>query len=230
MLFKGVQKISTVDWPGKIGSAVFTGGCNFRCPYCQNPDLVVNDPNLQSIGEKEVLQFLEGRKKWIDGLCILGGEPTLHVELPEFIAKVKDMGLLVELDTNGTNPKMLKFLTTNKLLDYIAMDIKAPLDKYSKACGVKVNKDDIQLSVDVIRGSGVEYEFRTTAVPGLYSEEDARAIGKWLRGSRAYYVQQFRNEKTLDPEYTEKKPFSAEELERFRDIASEYFDICEVRI
>jgi len=157
-----------------------------------------------------------------------GGEPTLNEDLPDFISKIKELGLLVKLDTNGTNPKMLEALINKKLVDYIAMDIKAPLEFYDKITNVKVNKDDIQKSVDLIRKTK-NYEFRTTVVPGLFNEEHAKMIGEWLKGSNKFYIQQFRGIKTLDKSFVGKKPFSKEETIKFCGILKPYFETCEIR-
>ncbi len=227
MIIKGLQKQTVIDYPGKIACTIFTFGCNFRCKYCHNPELVIDDGRPE-IKEIEILEFLKSRKGFLDGVCITGGEPTLHKDLPDFIRKIKNLGFLVKLDTNGTNPEMLKGLIEEKLVDYIAMDIKAPLDFYENVVNVKVNKDDIQKSIDLIRKLK-EYEFRTTVVPGLFNENHAKLIGEWLKGSKRFYVQQFRGIKTLDKNFVNKKPFTKEELIKFRNILKPYFETCEIR-
>lgn len=226
---KGLQKVSLIDYPGKICSVVFLSNCNFRCPFCHNLDLVLNPEKLPTIPENEILEFLKTRLKLIDGVCICGGEPTIHEGLPDFIKKIKSLDFLVKLDTNGTNPEMVEFLIKNKLVDYIAMDIKTTLEKYDNVAKVKVNAVDIRKSVDLIRKSGIDYDFRTTVVPGLFDEKTALEIGRWLKGSKRYYLQQFRPETTLDKKYEKKKPYTKEELGEFREMLKPYFEICEVR-
>lgn len=227
---KGIQKTSLIDYPPYVASTLFVGYCDFRCPYCQNVDLVEKPEKLPDIPEQEILGFLKARKKWLDGVCITGGEPCIHKELPNFIAKIRRLALKVKLDTNGSNPKMIKELVDKKLVDYIAMDIKAPLAKYDKVAKVKVNKKDIQESINIIRESGVKYEFRTTVVPGLITREDILAIAKWLKGSKKYFLQQFRSDRgVLDKSYKNKRTYSPEKLKEFADLARPCFDICEVR-
>ena len=184
MLIKGIQKTTLLDYPEKIASIIFLAGCNFRCPYCQNPSLVNGYEGLPTIPERAVLEFLRDRLKWLDGVCITGGEPTLHEDLSRFISKVKKEGLLVKLDTNGSNPGMLEGLLGEGLLDYIAMDIKAPIQRYAEVVKTKVNLNKIQRSVEMICKSGLDYEFRTTVVPGLLGEEDIAEITSWLKGSK----------------------------------------------
>ena len=226
---KGLQKTSLIDYPGKICSVVFLANCNFRCPYCQNPDLILNHRKMPNIPEKEVFEHLEKRRKWIDGVCITGGEPCLHDGLVEFIEKTRSMGFLVKLDTNGTNPEMLSYLIRKKLLNYIAMDIKAPLRRYSEVAGVKVRVLDIRSSVSLILKSGIDYEFRTTVVPRLFNEDDMLSIAKWLKGARRYAIQQFRPVTTLDREYQKEKAYPEQKLRMFAEIARPYFERVEVR-
>lgn len=227
MIIKGLQKQTLLDYPGKIACTIFTFGCNFRCSYCHNPELIEDDGRPE-IKEKEILEFLKERKDFLDGVCITGGEPTLNKDLPEFISKIKKLGFSVKLDTNGTNPEMLKELLDKKLIDYVAMDIKAPLNFYESIVNAKVVKDDIQRSIDLIRKMK-DYEFRITVVPGLFDENHARMIGEWLKGSKMFYIQQFRGIKTLDKNFVNKRPFSKEELEFFCRIMRPYFEKCEIR-
>jgi pyruvate formate lyase activating enzyme len=178
MKVKGFIKNTFIEYPGKIASIVFLPGCNFRCSFCFNPELIFDSDRLDDIDEKEVFDFLEKQRKWIDALVISGGEPTMNSELPEFIKKAKKMGLLVRLYTNGSNPKALKDLIENKLVDSIAMDIKAPLNEesYEKITKVKGIVKNVIESVSIIMKSGVDYEFRTTVVPGLHSVHQRREI------------------------------------------------------
>ncbi len=227
-VMNGMQRTSFIDYPDKIVSTVFFGRCNFRCPYCHNSDLVLGE-ELPQIEEKALLEHLENRRGKLDGICITGGEPTLHPDLPEFIRHVKERGFLVKLDSNGTNPGMLEELLDEGLVDYIAMDIKAPKDKYPEITGVKVNMESIQRSIDIIRRRAPDYEFRTTAVRELTDEGDLIAIGKWIKGSKRYVLQQFRPHKTLDPKCMECHGYTREEMERFARILAPYFDEVLVR-
>lgn len=221
-MIKGIQKTTLIDYPGKVASTIFMERCNFKCPYCQNPDLVENYEKLDEIPVKELLSFLKSREKWIDGVCITGGEPTIHKNLPELIRKIKSLGFLVKLDTNGSNPKMLEELIKKKLVDYIAMDIKAPLEKYDKVAKVKVNKKDIQKSVDLIRNSGIDYEMRSTILPALHSKEDIIKMAKWLKGVKKYFLQQFKSNITLDSKFRKYESFTQEELEEIKKECNKY--------
>jgi len=227
---KGIQKTSLVDYPGKVSCTIFLGGCDFRCPYCQNRDLVLNYQNMPTIKEEEVLDFLKKKIKWLDGVCITGGEPLLHKEIIDFIKKIKKIGLLVKVDTNGSRPELLKKIIDNNLVDYIAMDIKAPLEKYDNAVRVKVDKEKIKKSVDLLKENKVDYEFRTTVVPDFFKEEDAVEIGKWLKNSKKYCLQQFRPMNTLDKAYEKKKPYPIEKFSEFKKILEKYIDKVEVRV
>lgn len=227
MIIKGLEKQTVLDYPGKLACTIFTFGCNFRCGYCHNPELIIDDDRPE-IELDTILKFLEERKAFLDGVCITGGEPTLNKELPYLISKIKAMGYHVKLDTNGTNPEMLEELIRRKLVDYIAMDIKAPLDLYENVTNTKVDKENIQKSVDLIRNFG-NYEFRTTVVPGLFDEKIAKGIGEWLEGSDKFFIQQFRGIKNLDKSFVGKESFSKEDLERFLDIMKPYFKKCDIR-
>jgi len=226
-MIKGIQKTSLIDFSPYTSAVLFLGGCNFRCPYCHNPELVKG--SLKDIDESEILRFLISRKKWIDGVVITGGEPTLHSELERFISKIKKMGLLVKLDTNGTNPLMVDKLIKEGLIDYIAMDIKGPLEKYDSICGVKVDKGKIKDTVYLLMKGIVDYEFRCTAVPGLIDADDIVEIGKWLDGSEKFVIQQFSNSNVLDPKFKEVKPFPPSKLKEFKKLSLPYFKKVEVR-
>ena len=235
MEFKGFQKTSLIEYPGKIVSVVFTAGCNFKCPFCQNPELVLNPDSLPSVSSKEVVNHLISKKKWLDGLSITGGEPTIHQALSDFIGKVKEEGFLVGLETNGTNPQMLKDLIADKLIDYVALDIKAPLvwEKYKKTSGI--NDEDlfrkVKESVEVLLELklDIDYELRTTVVPGLIEEEDILAIARQIKGAKRYVLQQFLPRTTLDKQYERIKPYSKEVLEKMRKRAESYVETCQVR-
>jgi len=227
---KGWQKTSLIDYPPYTSSVIFLGGCNFRCSFCHNPDLVIDHHKVKDIKPEKIIEHLKTKKKWIDGVCITGGEPTLYYDLYEFIYKLKKEGFLIKLDTNGTNPDYLKYLIDNKLVDYIAMDIKAPLEKYDYVVETKTDKESIKKSVEIIKNSGIDYEFRTTAVPDLLNKDDFLKIGKWLKGSKRYCIQQFRNSRKLIDKGLEKsEPYSSEELQEFANKLNTYFDNIEVK-
>ena len=230
LLIKGLQKTTLIDYPGKLAATIFVGKCNFRCGFCYNKDLVLEYDKTPAISEKDVLDFLKERKKWLDGVCISGGEPTIHGELVDFIKKVKEIGLLIKLDTNGANPLMLKELIDKKLVDYVAMDIKGPIDRYDEIAKVKVDKEKIKESADILMKSNVDYEFRTTVVPGLLDNGDFETIGKWLKGAKMYFLQQFKpDKKCIDESYADKKPLPAGKLEEFKEILMPYFKEIEIR-
>lgn len=222
VIIKGVQKTSLIDYPGKMCTIVFLGGCNFRCSYCQNPDLINNNDKLPDINENKLFSLLEERKEWIDGVCITGGEPTIHKGLIGFIAKIKTRGGLVKLDTNGTNPELLKELLDKKLLDYIAMDYKAPLDKYYQITKTEVNTENIKKSVEIIKKSGIDYEFRSTILPAMHTKEDIIKMAKELEGSKIFYLQEFRNMITLDNKLSEERGFSHKEMADLAELCNKY--------
>ena len=208
MLIGGFQKLTLIDYPGKVATTVFTVGCNFRCPFCHNPELVIPERELVKQFkpiEKEFFTFLGKRKGKLDGVCITGGEPTLYPDLPEFIRRIKAMGFLVKLDSNGTNPKMLRKLFKEKLVDFTAMDIKNRPEKYAETTGTDaVDMDTIRESIALIRKSGMPYEFRTTVVPGLHEEKDFDGVVDLIDGATSYYLQEFRDFHILSPELREK--------------------------
>lgn len=187
----GLNKTTLLDYPGCVAATLFVGGCNFRCPFCHNGDLVLHSGDISGYEEEEVLSFLKKRKNVLEGVCVTGGEPTLYEELTSFIAKIKTLGYKVKLDTNGSNPKMLQKLMNEKLVDYVAMDIKAPVAGYDKVCGVNVDIEKIKQSVDLLKSGETMYEFRTTIVKELHTEADILEIGKWLSGAENYYLQSY---------------------------------------
>jgi pyruvate formate lyase activating enzyme len=226
---KGMEKLSAIDYPGRTCCIVFLAGCNFRCPYCHNPDLIERPDKLESMTEDEVIGFMESRRKWLDGVCVTGGEPCLHEGLEGFFRKVKEAGFLIKLDTNGTNPEMVERLLKEGLVDYIAMDIKAPPERYSEITRSDVDIEKVRKTAEVMMKSGVEYEFRTTVVPRLFGKDDMESIGKWLRGARRFFLQGFHGGKTLDKEFGKEAAFSEKELERIADVARKYFKEVGVR-
>ncbi|AOT70973.1 anaerobic ribonucleoside-triphosphate reductase activating protein [Geosporobacter ferrireducens] len=227
MQFLGQEKTSLVDYPDKICTVYFVGGCNFKCPYCHNGPLVKMQGN--PIKEEEVFQFLRKRKKYIDGVCISGGEPTLYEGLCDFIRKVRAQGLLVKLDTNGTNPQMLEQLLQEKLLDYIAMDIKAPLYLYADVAGVQVSIEDIRQSILLIQHAGIDYEFRTTVCKELLTKTDILEIASFIKGSRRYTLQNFRDGETVLGGAGRFHPFDINTLEEIERETKDYFEILKIR-
>jgi len=188
----GVQKFSLIDYPGKFSCVVFTQGCNFRCPWCHNPELVYPHLFKDTISESHIINFLSSRRSKLEAVVITGGEPTVQPDLVEFVETVKRMGFLVKLDTNGSNPDILEDLLKSKLIDYVAMDIKAPPEKYSLLTGVDVDIRTIFRSIDVIERLAQAYEFRTTFVPSLLSEDDICKIKQMIKDESRYRVQQYR--------------------------------------
>jgi len=233
MLLGGLQKLTLIDYPGKVAATVFTVGCNFRCPFCHNPELVLPDfgGTTGAISEKEFFDFLENRQGKLDGICITGGEPTIQKDLLAFMKKIKELGFLVKLDSNGMRPDVLKQAYDNNLVDFVAMDIKNCLEKYTLTNGVETDLERIKLSVDLIRNSGKKYEFRTTMVPGLHTEEDFDKIGAWLKGSKSYVLQEFRNEgKLLDEKFGERiKSLPELDSEKIKKRLDKYFERVEIK-
>lgn len=194
MLIKGIQKLTLLDYPGKTACTLFTGGCNFRCPFCHNSELVLAPNDVESIPEDEVYAFLKKRRSLLDGVCITGGEPTLQSDLIEFIEKLKSFGYAVKLDTNGYEPEKLKKIMDSGMVDYIAMDIKSSPRNYARIAGIKeLDFSRIERSVKLISNSSIEHEFRTTVVNQLHSKQDFIEIGRWLKGEERYFLQQFVN-------------------------------------
>lgn len=189
MKISGLQKLSLVDYEGHVSATIFTSGCNFACPFCHNSGLVKNTE--PAIPEEEIVEYLTKRKNMLDGVCISGGEPTLHLDLPKFITKIKSLGYPIKLDTNGTNLEMLKYLVENKLIDYIAMDIKNSYAKYSATTNKEINTDTIKNTIDYIMNCGIDYEFRTTLVREFHNLDDIKEIAKMIKNAKAYYLQRF---------------------------------------
>ena len=216
MIIGGLEKLSLLDYPDHLAAIVFTQGCNFRCHFCYNPMLVLpqsgkdveikKEKGFSPLSTEDLFLFLKERFGRLEGVVVTGGEPTIHPDLPEFIRKIKDIGYLVKLDTNGTNPEMLAGLIEAKLIDYIAMDMKAPFAKYSKTVNVNLDWDNIEKSVKIIMKSGLPYEFRTTVVPGLL-KKDFHEMGKIIQGADKWYLQAFKSDTDLvNQEYFGKKP------------------------
>lgn len=189
MILSGLQKLTLLDFPGKIAATVFTRGCNMRCPFCHNASLVVGGADI--IAEYEFFAFLEARRGRLGGVCISGGEPTLQRDLPEFIKKIRDMGFAVKLDTNGTDPDMLSSLIEGGLVDYVAMDIKSSPEGYARVSGAVVDIEKIERSIKILMDGKIDYEFRTTVAKPLFSVSDFVEIGRMIEGAKRYYLQGF---------------------------------------
>lgn len=228
MVFGGIEKFTLIDYPGKIACMVYTIGCNFRCPYCHNPELVDETTEVR-ISERELFDFLETRRGMLEGVVITGGEPTMHHDLPRVMRDIKSRGFLVKLDSNGTNPQMLEEAIAEKLVDYIAMDMKAPLASYGQAVARPVDIAAIRRSIALIMASGVEYEFRTTIVKSMLSQEDIRQIGEEIRGAKQYVLQKFIPTKLLNPQFLKKVSYSDEELKEFQEMLTPYVEHCSIR-
>jgi len=227
----GVKGVSVIDYPGKIASILFLGGCNFRCPFCQNASLVDGYKQLDAISNETVLDDLKKRKVFIGAVEITGGEPLINGrELIALLEKLRKMDLSIKIDTNGYNTDMLRQVLQMELVDYIAMDIKTSIDRYAVAAGLELNTNRILESIETIRESSVEYEFRTTCVPGLVGSEEIESISRLIEGAAHYYLQQYRvEEPTLDPAYMKLSPYPAEKLESFRAVAQKYVNSVSVR-
>ncbi len=230
MIIGGLQKTSLLDYPDKVAAIIFTAGCNFRCGFCYNSNLVTHTDQVKIIPEKEVLDFLSSRKKKLDAVVITGGEPTLQPDLPQFIKKIKALGYLVKLDTNGTNPAMLSVLIDSGLIDYIAMDIKGPLPKYAKIVKVNIDTDRIRESIEIIKNSSLPYEFRSTILPALHSREDLLAMSELIAGANRYFLQKFMPVASLnDPAFRSLPSFTDAEMNELAKLCLANVKQCQVR-
>ena len=222
----GLNKTTLLDYPGCVAATIFVGGCNFRCPFCHNGDLVLQSAQITGYSEEEVLTFLKKRKNVLEGVCITGGEPTLYGELSDFIRKIKALDYKVKLDTNGSNPEMISELVKNGLVDYVAMDIKAPAASYDRVCGVNVDIDKIKKSVEFLKEGNVPYEFRTTVVKELHTREDILKIGEWILGAEKYYLQSYKeSEKNICPGFSEMEKETLFDLEKKLGAYVEYVKV-----
>ena len=227
MQILGLNKTTLLDYPEHVAATVFTGGCNFRCPFCHNMDLVLGEVE-PALSTEDFFAFLEKRKGILDGVCITGGEPTLPKDLPDFIRGIRDKGYLVKLDTNGYRPKALEELLRENLLDYVAMDIKSSVENYPRVTGMAdLDVTGIQESVSLLKSAGIPYEFRTTVVKGLHRIDEFDEIGRWLQGAEAYFLQAFReNEKVPDKSLSS---FSEAEMREMKQLAERYIERVELR-
>ncbi|HOK06783.1 MAG TPA: anaerobic ribonucleoside-triphosphate reductase activating protein [Syntrophales bacterium] len=210
------QKVSLIDYPPYISAVVFTQGCNFRCPYCHNPELVLPESYEETLEVDSILSFLDRRRGKLDAVVVTGGEPTIQKGLLAFLKRVRAKGFLVKIDTNGSRPEVLDELLAARLVDFVAMDVKAPLERYTEAAGVEVDPKVIRASVEILKASGVDHEFRTTVVEGLLTEEDLDGVAGELAGAKRYVLQRFVPSKHVDPAYGRKAPTNLATLERVK--------------
>jgi len=213
---KGFLETSFLDWPGKLCSVIFLPHCNFRCPYCHNHPLVFHPEQYSSIPLEDILDRLQSLSDWIDGVCITGGEPTLHADLPLLIREIKRNGFLVKVDTNGSNPQMLEDLSKAEQIDFISMDVKAPLDPFSyrRSIGLSIDLNLILRSIGILKKGRVDYQFRMTVVPGLHREEDIKILGNQLRVGKKFVLQNFNPENPLDPSLKTILPYDQKALKK----------------
>ena len=228
MNIQGFQKTTLLDFPRHVAATVFFGGCNFRCPFCHNGNLVLSPDSAAAIRAEEVLSYLDKRKKILDGVCITGGEPTLQGALAGFLFRIKQLGLAVKLDTNGYRPEVLKELCREGLVDYVAMDIKGAPEKYSSICGLsQMDFSRIEESVEFLLSGSVDYEFRTTVTRELHHEDDFSAIGRWIPGAKAYYLQGYQDSpNVISPGFT---AYTLAELKEFQRLLTVYIPHVEIR-
>jgi len=208
---------------------LFSGGCNFRCPFCHNGSPVLHHHSMEGVPMEHILERLGKFRKWIERVVITGGEPTIHKGLPRAVAMLKSRGLKVKLDTNGSNPEMVKKLVADRLIDYVAMDIKGPLDAYDRWCGVRVETERIRESIAFILEGRVDYEFRMTLVPFLHREDDAFQAAEEIRGARRFFLQEFVPRDTLNPKYASIRPFSTEKMKAIRETVNSILEHAPVR-
>lgn len=230
---KGFLGVSLIDWPGRISSIIYLSGCNFKCHFCYNVDLVLNPKRLPSIDENLILEKLKERKNFIEGVVITGGEPTLYPHLEKLIQKINKIKLPVAIETNGSNPEILKKITKKRLLNGIFMDIKGPLEKYKEITNSNINTDLVKESAEFIKNlyPKIDAEFRMTVVPSLINKKDIEYIGKWLGPDCEvpFCLQQFQNHRTLNPEFEKIIPYASNDLQTMQKIAKKYFKKVKVR-
>jgi len=230
MFFAGLERLSLIDFPKRLSAVGFTYGCNMRCPYCHNPELVTEklDPN-RVYQEEDILAFLKTRINKLDGFVVTGGEPTMHKGLPDFFAKVKKLGFETKLDSNGTNVPMLIKMFDQNLIDYHAMDVKYGDELYQQGLNGGIKITDIQKSINLIMEHAPDYEFRTTVTRGIHNEKRMHEIGKMIKGAKRYFIQNFNPGKTIDPSLDSSQSFTEEELNEFKKIMLKYVGEVEIR-
>jgi pyruvate formate lyase activating enzyme len=231
MKIGGIQKLTLIDYPGRLAATVFLTGCNFRCPWCYSSEIVIPEKieKQPDVSEKELFEFLKEKKGLIEGVVLCGGEPTMEKNLTPLIKKIKSQNFFVKLDTNGSNPEILKELMDEKLVDYVAMDLKGPKERYAEFAGIKIDPGKIQNSIDILKEGKIDYEFRTTVIPNLHTRDDLLKMARWISGAKRYYLQNFRPEKTIDETFENIKPYSNEFLLEVQKAISPWFETCQVR-
>jgi pyruvate formate lyase activating enzyme len=219
----GFIKTSLLDWDGHVVAVIYLPGCNFRCPFCHNQEVVLSPGSMEEVPFEEVEEYVRANSEFLDGIVVTGGEPTIHPDLPDLLSRLKALGTKVKLDTNGTNPDMLGDVLEAGLVDYVAMDIKAPLDgQYDDLAGVPVPLDRVKRSIELLRTSGVDYEFRTTVVPILLTPGDVERIAAYIGGAKKFAIQQFRPGSTLDPNLAAVKPYPQGTVLSMAECAKQY--------
>ena len=227
MIIKGLQKTTLLDFPGKVACTVFTGGCNFRCPFCHNASLVLRPNDTGEIDVEEFFEFLRKRKGILDGVCITGGEPLLQKDIVPFLERIHSMGFAIKIDTNGSFPQKLSEIIDKGLVDHIAMDIKNAPEKYALTAGTKALPDGVTQSIHLIMNSGVSYEFRTTVVKGLHDEKDIESIAKLIHGAEKYYLQLFKDSGDLiDDGYS---AHDEDTMKRMLELVRPHVKVCGLR-
>lgn len=232
MLIGGLQKLTLIDYPGKVAAAVFAIGCNFRCGFCHNPELVNSELRIMNseLSEEDVLQFLKSRQGLLEAVVITGGEPTVQPDLVDFVKKVRSLGFLVKIDTNGANPEMIERLNQEKLVDFWAMDVKSSESKYERTAGVAVDLEKIKKSIELIKKNGVDYEFRSTLVAGLHLSEDVLEMAKMIEGAKKFVLQKFvSREKLVNQDFVGRSSFSEQEMLRLAEECRRWVEEAEVR-
>ena len=224
----GFQEISLLDYPGKVATIIWTTGCNFRCPFCYNPDMVLD--TTDHVPVDDFLAFLRQRTGKIDAVSISGGEPLLQKDISDFITRIKDLGFLVKIDTNGSFPTKLEGLIDKDLVDYVSMDVKSSKKNYAEITKISIDIDDIDQSIQLIKNKSPDYEFKTTVIPTYHREKDIIEIAKWIKGAKRYYLQQFKSDTALlSSETASVKPYPIQVLKQMCEKASSYVDQCSVR-
>jgi pyruvate formate lyase activating enzyme len=223
MRIVGFIKTSLVDWDGNVSAVIFLPGCNFRCPFCHNRELVLDPNGVPEVSLTPILEYLEQNSDFLDGVVVTGGEPTIHNGLPDLLSRIGAVGLKLKLDTNGTNPAMLADLIDSSIIDSVAMDIKAPLDhRYDELSGTDAPLEDIKRSISILMDSDIEHEFRTTVVPHLIKEEEVEAMAAYIGGARKYVLQQFRPGTTIDGRLSKIDPYPVDRLRSMAEMAKPY--------
>ena len=227
----GIQPVTLLDYPKKVAAIIFVSGCNFRCPFCYNPSLVLPELTTKAklISPEDLVVFLKKRKKYLDGLVITGGEPTVDPDLLPFLKQVKKMGYDIKLDTNGSNPDVLQAVIDSGLADYLAMDIKGPLDSYEKYCGLKIDPEVLKISIGLVKNSGLPHEFRSTLIKGYHQTADIESMAQAIGRAKLYYLQNFVPQKRLVGQKFSGRIFTPAELGVMKQLAEEYVQECLIR-